>query len=192
MRRYVEAFPILNAAHCRRAAVRGASLVHWVGGAGRLVGAAEAAWRSPDRLAIRYCVESEAGLTDQGDIELEIAYEGSGDNNKRPVIVCPRCGDQRSSVVLYDRSWYCRLCHGLRYASAVVGTPVRRAEKYRKLEAELRQMVRSSRRADVVERKRQEVAEALTLAGPKPHPVANSNYAFRVSAKWVVGEPSSR
>ena len=188
LRDYVEAHPVFNSAHARRMANRGANLCLWENSRGKLVAVAEFSWSSPTELHLRHKYAPEAGIPVEGELIVAIHYEGSQENNKRPLMRCPRCGLHRSALVLVQGHWYCRRCHGLDYRSNKIGSAVRRAEKYARVAAELQAMIRNFRRPDMIVKKRREVAALFEEAGPLPHPVANSDYNDRLIMTWASAE----
>lgn len=191
---YVEAYPVLNVAEARRAARSGRSMCFWRDGR-RLVAVATVDLAAGDRLTVRLAEPDlllKQGIRPVGSYEFVVVYKGSQENNKRPLLICPACDRARSGLVLISRDWRCQECHGLHYRSALVGTVVRRAEKYARLARELKQLRLESRRADLIRRKRAEVAAALRKAGPLPHREANGNYSTVVRSEWRRGEFAAR
>jgi hypothetical protein len=138
-----------------------------------------------DKVAMRYAFHWRPKLhAASGAVTFQIEYRGSRDDNQRALLKCPGCGHARAALGLFANLWACRECHRLPHRSAVVGSPVRRAEAFAKRVNELEVLRGEGRRPSTIEKKKKEVALALEKAGPMPHRVASRDYNFILSREW--------
>ena len=186
---YVEAYPVLNIVHAARADRQGYNGVVWYRPDGEAIGAAEFQWPTPDRIRLNYRFGSLSEWSTEGVLDISVERKGSMDHNGRPLARCPGCGQSRNALVLHQRTWRCRRCHGLRYRSAMIGTPVRRAEKARRLRGELDYLRSGFFPPRRIARKEAELAAAVAkLMGPE-HATAHEGLAYCVTARWIIGSP---
>ena len=182
--RYWEAIPSISAIEARKEAREGRRLCIWLEPSGLPVGGAEIDVRG-DKVAIRYAFHRRPKVdAASGAVTFQIEYRGSRDDNQRALLKCPVCGHARAALGLLEDLWACRECHRLPYRSALVGSPVRRAEAYAKRLHELTELRNEGRRPTTIEKKKEEVALALKKAGPMPHRVASRDYNFILSREW--------
>jgi hypothetical protein len=183
-RSYVEAYAVAQVAAFRGAEHRGFDLCVWLDNRERVVCVANFTWESSKGLHLHYKYVGEDGAVALGAVLMESAGADSQGSAKRALILCPCCGLARAALVLRKGQWHCRTCHALIYRSTKIGSPVRYAERYAKLAKELERLIEKRRRSDLIARKRREMEAAMKRAGPLPHAIVNSNYAYTLTPGW--------
>ena len=183
-RRYVEAYPRLDFAKCARAAREGLNACIWRDADGHEVGVAEFAWRSETRLRLHYLFEIAWDPAQATEIDFVVERKDSADFSHRPRARCPSCGQSRTGLVFRHSGWSCRRCHGLGYRSAMIGTPVRRAEKVRRLRSELADLERQFYPARRVAAKQAQLDRAVAGLRGSEQASAHAGLALVIVATW--------
>lgn len=136
---FLEAYPTISVGAAYREGKQGRDHVVWRDDKRVITGAAQAIWNSPECLMLRYRIEERPYYDARsGEVGLSVVWKGSQENNRRPFVVCPRCG-AHVDVLVHMGEWLCGKTtrHGLKHRSACLSKEVRWSEKLAELEGQI-------------------------------------------------------
>jgi hypothetical protein len=190
-RRYVEAFARLEAASAEKNLTNCKQICKYIDHMGEYTGEVEIISPFNSEVKLNYkIINPWSSQYIEGSSLIYIERSQTNSSYQKPYFICAHCGTRKGLLILVDRRWACRNCHGMGYRSQALGPKERAALRLKELQQILRPQAGMAPRPRYMRQDRflelvSEYEALRNIYGSNPHGAIQARLIPVLTPIWV-------